>query len=363
MSGYGPIPTPPQPGAIPLRPESAGVKSTEQWFEFGGLRQARNVNEPTLTPFLPSPSNATGAAVIVAPGGAFLMLSMDSEGFEVARWLARHGVAAFVLKYRLRKTPQDFQRFTQALAAALSNIGPGGPDLSQIPAKALDDAQAAIRLVRSRAKQWGVDPHRVGFVGFSAGAMLAERMGLIHDKAARPDFIAPIYGPMKSVKVPTDAPPLFVAIALDDPLMLRGKSLGLITSWWKAGRPVEAHLYEKGGHGFGMSHPTAATGLWIEEFHAWMKDSGFLQAHSSALAAYSKTYSTHTPLGTLLDDPRAKAILERVLPGIVNAPSISMARGMSLRQMQMYSPQLTSRLLDELDTQLARLKWAPKRHD
>jgi len=353
---FGVIPTPPQPHAIPLRRGTERTKNREQWAMFGNIRQVRNVTDPTLTPFLPSPSEATGAAVVVAPGGGFVMLSMDSEGYDVARWLAKNGVAAFVLKYRLRKTPEDFAGFVKATEAIGDNIRPNGPDLSETPASALADAKAAVRLVRARAQEWGVDPHRVGFIGFSAGAMLAEGMGLVRDEAARPDFIAPIYGPLKALRVPANAPPMFVAIALDDPLMTGNKSLGLITSWWKAGRPVEAHLYERGGHGFGMMHPTAATGLWIDEFYAWMRDSRFLQGAGEAPGSYS----TDTQLGALLDDPRAKAVLERLIPTLVNSNDIRLARMMTLRQMRPYSPNiLTESVLNEIDAELAKIDKGP----
>lgn len=256
--------------AIPLR---AGVKGEpEQWMTTGPLQGVRNVINPTLTPVLPDPATATGAAVIIAPGGAFRFLSMESEGWAVARWLAHRGIAAFVLKYRTVPTPRDEAGFGKSLQQVMS-----GPRRDNVPLsatnEAVEDGLAAVRLVRSRAAQWKVDPAKVGFVGFSAGAMTALGVGLAPDTAARPNFIAPIYPPMMARPVPAGAPPMFLAIALDDPLFAAGgKSLGLIDAWRQAKVPLEVHLYEKGGHGFGMRGVSAGSALWIEEFHAWLKD-------------------------------------------------------------------------------------------
>lgn len=256
--------------AILLRDEVKG--EPEQWMTTGPMQGVRNVINPTLTPVLPDPAEATGAAIIVAPGGAFRFLSMDNEGWAVARWLADHGIAAFVLKYRTVATPRDQAGFGQSLSAVMS-----GPRRDDVPlaatAEAVEDGLAAVRLVRERAGQWKVDPARVGFVGFSAGAMTALGVGLAPDAATRPNFIAPIYPPMMARPVPAGAPPMFLAIALDDPLFAAGgKSLGLIDSWRQAKVPLEVHLYEKGGHGFGMRGLSAGSALWIGQLHAWLKD-------------------------------------------------------------------------------------------
>jgi acetyl esterase/lipase len=291
-SMFKPVATPDQSDAIALRPANTPVEKprhhtkpqaeqteppAEQWEDFHGERIVRNVTQPTLTPFLPDASNATGAAVIVAPGGGFIMLSMDNAGNDVARWFASHGTAAFVLKYRPRETPAEPSAFVASLASLMRQATVANADPLAVPAEALDDAKAAVHLIRERASSWNIDPNRVGFVGFSAGAILTVAMGLTEDKSVRPDFIAPIYGQMTAQQVPADAPPMFVALAMDDPLMAKGKSLDLIASWRSAGRPIEAHLYERGGHGFGMSNRSAASGLWIDEFYAWMKDRGLLK--------------------------------------------------------------------------------------
>src|SRR5690606_31539094 len=137
---------------------------------------ARNVTEATLTPFLPKKRKATGAAVVVAPGGGFRTLSMSNEGWEVAKALADKGVAAFVLKYRLKQTPADMAEFEKAMAEMFSTPRTIRPLVDQSPAvelaEQIADARAAFALIRERAKDWRIDPDRIGMVGFSAGAML-----------------------------------------------------------------------------------------------------------------------------------------------------------------------------------------------
>lgn len=283
-----PVPweTPLRPAQIPLRAPAPGSQP-EQWHtNRSGTHAVRNVAAPTLEPFLPDPAKATGVAVIVAPGGGFTTLEMENEGYPVARWLADHGIAAFVLKYRLSQTPRDHQAFLDYLRVqntppvAGTTPQPAAPALSPERQKALDaareDGQAAVRLVRARAGEWKIDPAKVGMVGFSAGAYTTVAVTLADDRAARPDFIAPIYGSLAARDVPADAPPMFVAVAFDDPLMMRnsapGNSFGLIESWRAAKRPVEAHFYERGGHGFGMIKKGVASAMWIDQFLAWMQD-------------------------------------------------------------------------------------------
>lgn len=274
-----PIAAPPQPNAVQLGPpRDADSKVNEAWHRQYGSVFVRNVHRATLTPFLPDPAKATGTAVIVAPGGGFRSLSMQNEGWEVARALADRGVAAFVLKYRLQRTPDDLDGFAQSMQAMLAGPVPAYrvDPLASIPqlAPQIADARAAFALVRSRAREWGVDPRRIGMVGFSAGAMLTLATTLAGDDAD-PAFIGMIYGPLAAIDVPTDAPPLFVAIAADDGLFADG-GFGLVEAWRSARRPVEFHFYEQGGHGFGMyAKPTTSTG-WFEAFAAWMAMHGWL---------------------------------------------------------------------------------------
>lgn len=268
-----PIETPSQPDAIPLGTGALpGATVPESWHSQYGSVFARNVTVATLTPFLPDPEKASGAAVIVAPGGGFRTLSMQNEGWDVARALAAKGVAAFVLKYRLNQTPADMPGFEQSMRQMFSGAArPPRADMSGAIAgidPQIADARAAFAYVRAHAGAWHIDPARVGMVGFSAGAMLTLATELA-GKDARPAFIGIIYGPLSPVTVPADAPPMFVALAADDPLF-GNSGFGLIDSWRAAKRPVEFHLYEQGGHGFGMYQKETTSTGWFGAFARWL---------------------------------------------------------------------------------------------
>jgi acetyl esterase/lipase len=275
-----PVAAPDQPHAIPLGTGPLpGATVAESWHRQYGSLFARNVTRATLTPVLPDPAKASGAAVIVAPGGGFRTLSMSNEGWDVARALADRGIAAFVLKYRLNQTPADMAAFDQAMrtmfaAAARPERPPPGAAAATL-APQIADARAAFALIRARAATFGVDPDRIGMIGFSAGAMLTMATTLTAPDA-RPAFIANIYGPLAPVAVPADAPPLFVALAADDPLF-GDTGFGLVEGWKRARRPVEFHLYERGGHGFGMyAKDTTSTG-WFDAFARWLAMNGFAE--------------------------------------------------------------------------------------
>jgi dienelactone hydrolase len=273
------IAPPVDPDAIPLYgARTPGKAASENWSQGGDNVVVRNVTRPTLTPVLPDPARATGAAVIVAPGGGFMALSTETEGFQVARALAKNGIAAFVLKYRLVPTPAgegESRLFSvRKLMAALGNPADGGESLRN--PESTEDGLAALKLVRGDAAKWGVDPTRVGMIGFSAGAMTALKTALVADKTARPDFVGFVYGPQNHVAIPADAPALFDAIALDDPLF---PSMGfpIVADWLKARRPVELHAYGRGGHGFGLGKPGTTPTLLMDEFVAWLAMQGVLQ--------------------------------------------------------------------------------------
>jgi acetyl esterase/lipase len=275
-----PIPTPAQPNAIVLGTgPMPGATHQESWHRQYGSDFARNVTVATLTPYLPDPATANGTAVIVAPGGGFMTLSMGNEGSQVAEALAKHGVAAFVLKYRLNQTAASLDEFQKAMAAMFAGAGrPGArPSPGQFPSIApmLADSRAAFALIRKNAAQWHVDPNRIGMVGFSAGAMLTLSTAL-QAPDTHPAFIGLIYGPMGNVTVPADAPPLFDAVAADDPLF-GNAGFGLIESWKAAKRPVEFHLFEQGGHGFGMYPKTTTSTGWFDEFVRWLRMHGWVK--------------------------------------------------------------------------------------
>ncbi|WP_311271134.1 alpha/beta hydrolase [Sphingobium sp. WCS2017Hpa-17] len=276
-----PIAVPVQSDAIELGTGPLpDAKAKESWHRQYGSQFARNVTVATLTPFLPDPDKASGAAIVVAPGGGFRTLSMDNEGYDVARALAARGIAAFVIKYRLRQTPADMAGFEKSMQEMFSGAAraplPAANNAAIDLAPQLADSTAAFRLIRSRAVQWHVDPDRIGMIGFSAGAMLTMATTL-SSKDAKPAFIGNIYGPLGSMTVPQDAPPMFAAIAADDPLF-GNRDFKLIDDWRAAKRPVEFHLYGRGGHGFGM-YPKATTSTgWFDAFVRWLDMHGILKA-------------------------------------------------------------------------------------
>ena len=274
----------PTPAAIPLYDGHApGVDPATAAAEIddgsGNGHVLRNVTAPTLTPFLPDPAKATGTAVIIAPGGAFMMLSIDQEGNDVARWLAARGVAAFVLKYRLDHTSSSQALFAIDMGARIFHLmHRSTPDLPKLPGEdaAVADGFQALRLVKKQAAKFGVDPARIGFMGFSAGAIVATHVATEYDADTRPAFVAPIYGMIALNRpIPSDAPPLFAAVASDDPLF-GATATQLYTAWRKAGRPAELHVFDKGGHGFGMKQQGTSSDHWIDEFGWWLQARGLL---------------------------------------------------------------------------------------
>ena len=273
-----PLDTPAEPKAIPLR--TGGVDdqpASETWFRQWGDPMARNITAATLTPFFPRPGTANGATVIVAPGGGFRWLSMGNEGWEVAEALAAKGITAFVLKYRLHPTPASLDEFAdwmQNRAFAPPKPGEAAPARPQTDlTNQLEDAEAAYAMIVKRAAEWGVDTSRIGMIGFSAGAGLTMHSTL-NSKTMKLAFIGPIYGGMGPVEVPKNAPPMFNVIASDD-FLFKGQ-FGVVDSWFKAGKPVEFHLYQNGGHGFGLGNPNRTSNRWFEAFVHWLEVNGFL---------------------------------------------------------------------------------------
>lgn len=274
-----PMDAPKEPNAIPLN--TGGVENqpaSETWFRQWGDPMARNITNATLTPFLPEKGKANGAAVIVTPGGGFSWLSLGNEGWEVAEALTKQGYAAFVLKYRLNPTPEKLEDFTAWMNRPRTPAPAATTDANKTETAAprppqwsldnqLEDAEAAYAMIVKNAKEWGVDTERIGMIGFSAGAGLTMHSTL-HSKTMDLAFIGPIYGGMGPVEVPKDAPPMFCAIASDD-FLFRGQT-GVIESWYKAGIPVEFHLYQNGGHGFGLGNPDRTSNKWFDAFIHWL---------------------------------------------------------------------------------------------
>ena len=257
-------------------PGSADWKQTEQESRTNlwQTRIAFNVVNPTLTVFQPAAGLANGTAVIICPGGAFFALSIDTEGYDVARWLTQKGVTCFVLKYRLVECKTD-DPTTEVMTR-----GPLEPIVAPIVKLALADGNAAIGYVRQHAADYGVNPNRIGIIGFSAGGTLAVSVGMNYTAETRPDFVAPIYPDfdwaIKGNGVPTDAPPAFVAAASDDQLGLTPQSIQIYQLWIAAGKSAELHLFAKGGHGFGMRQQHLPSDHWIEIFANWLDLQGLL---------------------------------------------------------------------------------------
>ena len=280
-----PLDAPDEPNAILLN--TGGVEdqpASESWFRQWGDPMARNITTATLTPFLPDPAKANGAAVLVAPGGGFRWLSLGNEGWEVAEALAEQGVAAFVLKYRLHPTPASLDDFTDWMNRPRTPPPAGDADEDAPPpppqrdlSDQLEDAEAAYAMIVDRADEWGVDVDRIGMIGFSAGAGLTMHSTL-NSETMKLAFIGPIYGGMGPVDVPDDAPPMFTAIATDD-FLFRGQ-FGVVESWYEAGVPVELHLYQNGGHGFGLGNPDRTSNMWFDAFMHWLDVNDFLEAQA-----------------------------------------------------------------------------------
>ncbi len=272
-----PMAAPAEPSAIPLYGDKTpGTAASEVWSDMGGNAGVRNVTRPTLTPVLPKPGKGNGAAVIVAPGGAFMMLAMDHEGWKVARALADRGIAAFVLKYRLIETPKDDMEAMRFVGQQMmKEIGKPREGALIKQTKAPEDARAALAMVRANAAKWKIDPARVGIIGFSAGAMTSRRAALDADPAGRPNFVGYIYGPQDAEPVPADAPPLFNAIAMDD-MLFPSKGFPIAEAWHAAKRPVETHAYQNGNHGFGLGQPGTTHALMLDQFVRWLAMNKFL---------------------------------------------------------------------------------------
>ncbi len=280
-----PLEAPKEPNAIPLNTGSVKDQpAPETWFKQWGDPMARNISKATLTPFFPEKGKANGAVVIVAPGGGYRWLSMGNEGWEVAEALAKKGITAFVLKYRLFPTAEKLEDFTAwmnrsrpAPAPANSKTDSAAKNTNPMAqmdlTNQLEDAEAAYAMIVKNAATWGLDTKRIGMIGFSAGAGLTMHATL-HSKTMKLAFIGPIYGGMGPVNVPADAPPMFNVIASDD--FLFNSQFGVIDSWFKAKRPVEFHLYQNGGHGFGLGNPNRTSNKWFDAFMHWLEVNKFM---------------------------------------------------------------------------------------
>ncbi len=260
---------------VPLWPKGAPGSEGKTDKEFiqrnaSGERSVYRVHNPSITPYLPSKEKANGAAVIVIPGGGHRVLAIEHEGYNVAQWLSDRGIAAFVLKYRLARETNSTYR---------------------VEVEAFADTQRAIRLVRSRAAEWGVDPARVGVMGFSAGGELASLASTQFDNGvegaadavdrqnSKPAFQALIYpGSSRKMEPTKESPPVFLACGYNDRPDISKGLAEVYVKFKEAGVPAELHIFSDAGHGFGLRESNrAAAGKWPERFEEWLAERKLLR--------------------------------------------------------------------------------------
>lgn len=277
VAAEGPLTLDVWPGTPPSENGSVGEEKVTKGRDGKTVVGITNVTKPTLTVYRPEKSNDTGVAVLVCPGGGYNMLAWDHEGEQVARWLNSLGVTAAILKYRVPRRPDT----------------PKG----EPPQQPLQDAQRALRLIRSKASDWGIDPKKVGMLGFSAGGHLTaatetnadrssyESIDDVDRQSARPDFAVLIYagGAIKrdsdelrpEIRITSATPPSFLVHASDDPGV--ENSVRLYLALKKAGVPAELHIYASGGHGFGMRPSDKPHGGWPKRCEEWLRSQDVLK--------------------------------------------------------------------------------------
>lgn len=240
-------------------PGTEGLEDLEEIVD----ERIRNVFQPSLTVHLPPRELSTGTSVLVCPGGGYHHLAIYKEGHQVANWLNTIGVTAFVLKYRLNRD------------------------------SALEDAKRSVRLIRSRAAEWGIDPHKLGVMGFSAGGHLiinltinaddgsSEASDDVERMSSRPDFMVPVYVSIRGLDVQNgigpESPPTFLVGASDDKVTAPSNSLDLYEALLAVGVPAELHLYERGGHGFGLAKSKGPLASWTVRCEDWLRLRGLIE--------------------------------------------------------------------------------------
>ena len=251
-------------------PGSEGKTGNEKIRVVEGDQVVTNIHNPSITPYIPASGKATGAAVIIAPGGGHRELWITHEGYNEAKWLSDRGVAAFVLKYRLARDSNS--TYT-------------------IDKDELADIQRAIRVVRIHAKEWGVDTAKIGVMGFSAGGEVAALAAMRFDYgnaaatdaidrlSSRPAFQALIYpGGSSRFEVAANTPPVFLVGGYGDRADIAEGIAQVYLKYKKANVPAELHIYSNAGHGFGMrDRNKGAVAGWIARFEEWLNDRGFLK--------------------------------------------------------------------------------------
>jgi acetyl esterase/lipase len=273
-----------QPSVISLWPDRAPGSQAWTEHEQEGLLPAPyaveavwNVSRPALTAYVPDPAVASGAVAIVCPGGEFHFLSIKHEGTQVARWLVVQGIAAFVLKYRLLRTPATAEGVVKQIQETFGDRDQLQAQVRQLYPLITADGQQAMRVVRRHAPDWGLSPDRIGILGFSADATVAVGAAVRYAADTRPSFAAPIYtAPGPEIAVLSDAPPLFLALAADDDMAVR-TSMPLYAAWRAADRSAEVHIFARGGHGFGVRKQGLPSDRWTDLFGDWLSTLGVLE--------------------------------------------------------------------------------------
>lgn len=254
-----------------------------------------NVENPTITPFIPDPDKSKGMAMLVCPGGGYQTLSITSEGSRVCRWLAEHGITAFLLKYRidyLLETKADYQKIfnAQFVDTAKDNkaIDPTESEAGKLAKKyntphstpncvdfAIADAKKALSYIRQHADELGVRPGHLGMMGFSAGARVTWNVEYDHTPETRPDVIAAIYCGIPKDTLPKDPVPFFAAAPQLD-IYPDPTAYNLFQLWYNAKIPAELHYFSHATHGFGLKSRTNHTNIWIKMFYNFLINNGFI---------------------------------------------------------------------------------------
>jgi acetyl esterase/lipase len=245
----------------PVDPSAPAEKIEERGK--GGVidRAISNVVQPTVTVYLPAKNQANGTGIVICPGGGYQHLAIDKEGHDIARWLNSIGIAAVVLKYRL---PGSMRGSSQG-------------DIHEVADRihvALEDAEAAMRLMRANASKWNLKPGAIGMMGFSAGGHLAAMMGMIAPPDTRPDFLVLGYPAIPaSLNVTSAMPRTFLVAADDDTTVNPAENAGRFFAALRAAKvPAELHIYSSGGHGFGIQKSGKTSAAWTGALVAWLKE-------------------------------------------------------------------------------------------
>jgi acetyl esterase/lipase len=237
-----------------------------------------NIVQPALVFFPADPALANGTSVIICPGGSFCYLHTKTEGSDVAEWLNKKGVSAFVLLYRVvhSETTHPMQEKNERS----KDTARSRQLLTPVVPMAIADGKQALLYTRQHALDFGISPDRIGIIGFSAGGALATASAFDYTSDNKPDFVAPIYPyvpPTLPMTIKNDAPPLFIAAATDDEYHLVPMSIALYSKWLAAGHSAELHIYSKGGHGFGMNKQHQPSDTWICRLGDWLDLQGLLK--------------------------------------------------------------------------------------